>query len=182
MLTGLSNISFLRAGLFSKWFFASGFSAPGFFTPGFFAPTFLIPGFVFLACLLVLESGEGAFAADDIRIGRPAITLDLSNPLIDPEPNREPIAQAPQTPGIYRGFLVWRQKYAHLAICPVDLCHGSCIVYGDGCLVYAQSPILPTVMAGLSSTAAACAGGCAPSYVKQTSTNGAKSCATHECH
>jgi hypothetical protein len=149
---------------------------------------FLIFLCVIFACLIVFGPGSGVALADspgrdDTRIGRPAITLDLSHSLfIDPAPNREPIAEAPQTPGIYRGFLVWRQKYAHLAICSVDLCNGSCIEYGDACLVCAQSPILPSVLAGLGSSAGACASGCAPSYVKQAFGHGSVSCHTGECH
>ena|ERR1700679_147831 len=144
-----------------------------------------------LAYLLVLGQWLGpcnrAALADppadnDVRISRPAISLDLSHPLIDPEPNREPIAATGQTPGIYRAFLVWRQKYAHLAICSIDLCHGSCLAYGDGCLVCAQSPILPSLLAGLGSTAHACASGCAPSYVRQSFGHGSLSCDKGGCH
>ncbi len=131
-------------------------------------------------CPFVFGSGAGASAsaADYVRIGRPAFTLDLGNGLLVGDSNREPIAEAPRTPGIYRAFLVWRQKYAHLAICRTDLCHGSCIEYGDGCLVSASSPILPAMIAGISSSSSACASGCSPVDIKQQGKAAAAAC----CH
>ena len=137
-----------------------------------------------LLCLLLVGTGRAfALGPDDLRIGRPALTLDLSHPFIDPEPNREPIAQTPSVPGIYRAFLVWRQKYAHLALCTIALCNGSCVDYGDGCLVSAQNPVLPVASAGLVSGSAACAGGCAPSYIKpQYDRSGSFSCHQGACH
>jgi hypothetical protein len=109
------------------------------------------------------ETGQGEAGAARARIERPAIRLDLGHGFINAEPNREPIAEAGERPGIYRAFLVWRQKYAHLAICRMDLCHGSCLAYGDGCLVCAQNPVLPALLSRMSA-GGACASGCAPSY------------------
>jgi len=79
---------------------------------------------------------------DTLRVARPAITLNMSTALFPLDQSREAIAEAAESPGICRGFLVWRQRYAHLAICNTYLCHGSCIEFGDGCLVSAQSPVL----------------------------------------
>jgi len=94
----------------------------------------------------------------DLRVARPAITLDMSQPLVAAGTNREAVAEAEETPGIYRAFLVWRQKYAHLAICNTYLCHGSCIEFGDGCLVSAQSPVLPILLeqVGASASKSSC--------------------------
>lgn len=104
---------------------------------------FLVASFV---ASLPPARADQASAAAALRIERPAITLDMSAPLIADDRNREPIAAAPSVPGIYRAFLVWKQKYAHLAICNTYLCHGTCIEFGDGCLVSAQSPVLPRLL------------------------------------
>ncbi|MBS1994298.1 MAG: hypothetical protein JSS83_27490 [Cyanobacteria bacterium SZAS LIN-3] len=97
-----------------------------------------------MASLPPARADQASAAA--LRIERPAITLDMSAPLIADDRNREPIAAAPSVPGIYRAFLVWKQKYAHLAICNTYLCHGTCIEFGGGCLVSAQSPVLPRLL------------------------------------
>jgi hypothetical protein len=75
-----------------------------------------------------------------------AIFIDMSQPLVAPGAQREPIAAAATVPGIYRSFLVWKQRYAHLALCNMTLCNGSCLYFGDGCLVCAQEPILPLLL------------------------------------
>ena len=145
------------------------------------------------ACFTVGLTTHGADASEnhstieERRIGRPAITLDLNVPLITSGANREPIAEASEVPGIYRSFLVWRQKYAHLAICPVDLCNGSCINYGDACLVCGQSPVLPDLINQLGNTHG-CFSGCAPSYAAAayvrpvSSSPGPNCCTTGGCH
>ncbi|MBU6450632.1 MAG: hypothetical protein KGS72_02560 [Cyanobacteria bacterium REEB67] len=75
-----------------------------------------------------------------------AISIDMSRPLVPAGNQREPIAEAAPVPGIYRSFLVWRQRYAHLALCNMTLCNGSCLEFGDGCLVCAQEPVLPLLL------------------------------------
>jgi hypothetical protein len=76
-------------------------------------------------------------------------------PLVSPGSSREPINTAAVKPGIYRGFLIWRQRYAHLALCNMMMCHGSCLAYGDGCVVCAQDPVLPLL---LGESGSGCAG------------------------
>ena len=113
---------------------------------------------LFVACLSnVLIAAPNAFGQSTraTRVGRPVSHLHAEQIVAAQGDNREAIAEAAVVPGIWRAYLVWRQRYAHLAICNMIMCHGSCIIYGDGCLVSAHEPVLPLIMGKFKSACTA---------------------------